>query len=276
MTGDRQVPSDAYGVLERTMVTSDLDAAAEQIRNLGFAVLDGGYTPSQIAAISQEFDTTHQRYVATQGETRLRKLDELQTIRAPLTHGGDWFIRLALNARLLVLVGQLIPGKFILTQQNGIINPPRERYNQGQWHRDLPYQHFVSTRPLAVNAVFCIDDFSRANGATFILPASHKSESFPSTDYIEHNALQIEAKAGSFIVLDCMMFHSGGFNSTQSRRRAVNQVYNIPYFKQQINIPANMKDQALSHNDREILGFDYIEPLSIDGYFASIKARAKR
>ncbi len=118
-----------------------------------------------------------------------------------------------------------------------------------------------------------IDDFTRVNGATFVLPASHKSESFPSADYIERNARQIEAKAGSFILLDCMLFHSGGLNTTPNARRAVNHIYNIPYFKQQIHIPANMSDKTLSRADREILGFDYAEPQSVEDYFSMTAGR---
>lgn len=104
------------------------------------------------------------------------------------------------------------------------------------------------------------------NGATFVLPASHKSEAFPSSIYVERNAVQVEAKAGSFILLDCMMFHAGGFNKTKSVRRAVNHVFNIPYFKQQINISMNMNSSNLSSVERDILGFSYVESTSISNY----------
>ena len=163
----------------------------------------------------------------------------------------------------------MIRGKFILNQQNGSINPPQESYNQGAWHRDLPYQHFVSTKPLAINALFCIDDFTFQNGATFVLPASHKSEAFPSEKYIRKNAIQVEAKAGSFIVLDSMEFHTGGFNKTNLERRGVNHLYTIPYFKQQINIPRNLKNVDLSDEEKDILGFGCMEPESISGYFST-------
>ena len=163
------------------------------------------------------------------GEPKLRSLNEFHTIRSPLTHGGDVFLRLVLNENLLSTLKKLISGKFILNQQNGVINPPQETYNQGVWHRDLPYQHFVSTKPLAINALFCVDDFTFENGATFVLPASHKTEAFPSASYIRKNSVQIEAKAGSFILLDCMLFHAGGFNKTHLERRAVNHVITFRY-----------------------------------------------
>jgi ectoine hydroxylase-related dioxygenase (phytanoyl-CoA dioxygenase family) len=269
MAAVNNIPEASYGILQQNLTNSALDEAAEQVRNLGYAIIDSGYTAPELRKYSEEFNRTQEQYIETHGESNLRSLNEFYTIRSPLTHGGEKFLRLALNENILLILQKLIPGKCILNQQNGVINPPQETYNQGAWHRDLPYQHFVSTKPLAINALFCVDDFTFENGATFVLPASHLSEAFPSSNYIKRNAIQVEAKAGSFILLDCMIFHSGGFNKTNSARRAVNHVYNIPYFKQQINIPMNMKSEDLTAREKNMLGFDYMEPSSISDYLST-------
>lgn len=269
MISSNKIPDERYGILEQNLASSSLELAAESIRNIGYAVINAGYSSSELDHISSEFNRIRNQYIARFGEHKLRAAGEYFTVRSPLTHGSDAFINLALNEVLLTVLKKTISGKFILNQQNGIINPPRESYNQGAWHRDLPYQHFVSSRPLAINALFCLDDFTYENGATYVLPASHKSEALPSDGYIQQNAIQVQAKSGSFILLDCMIFHCGGFNRSSSVRRAVNHVFNIPYFKQQINIPSNMQEYILSDEAREILGFNYGEPSSIDEYLAS-------
>lgn len=233
----KNIPSAKYGVIEQKLTETDIDSVAESVQNLGYAILDSGYSPSEIESISLEFNQTRDNYIKLHGESNLKDLNELYTIRAPLTHGGKQFFELVFNKNLISLLKKLISGKFILNQQNGIINPPQQTYNQACWHRDLPYQHFTSSKPLAINALFCVDDFTRENGGTFVLPGTHKIESFPSESYISNNALQIEAKAGSFIVLDCMTFHAGGFNSTLLERRGVNHVFTIPFFKQQSIFP---------------------------------------
>tara|TARA_R110002096_G_scaffold207679_1_gene394079 strand:- start:163 stop:579 length:417 start_codon:yes stop_codon:yes gene_type:complete len=131
----------------------------------------------------------------------------------------------------------------------------------------LPYQHFVSSRPLAINALFCIDEFTEFNGATNVIPCSHKSEAFPSDCYVNQHSYFVIAPAGSFIVLDCMVFHKGGFNQTNNPIRAVNHVYTIPYFKQQINIPKELGlSNDLNKSEREVLGFDYQIASSIDDF----------
>lgn len=273
MTTANNVPENSYGILRRELVESVVDEAVEQVRNIGYAVLDSGYAAGALTELSDEFERTRARYIERYGESELRRLDEFHTIRSPLAHGGEGFVRLALNPNLLAALNKLIVGRYILNQQNGVINPPQETFSQGMWHRDLPYQHFVSTRPLAINALFCVDDFTKENGATFVLPASHKSEVFPSSGYVRKNAVQVEAGAGSFILLDCMVFHAGGFNRSRAVRRAVNHVYAIPYLKQQINIPINLRDEGLSEEAKEIFGFNCKEPASIDDYFAQRAGR---
>lgn len=269
MNKKNYIPDTCYGMLKQQQCVSSVDEIVEQVRAVGYAVLDAGYSSETLREISSEFEETRVNYVKQHGAPVLSGLNEMHTIRSPLTHGGELFTDLIFNAQLMKVLKQLISGKFILNQQNGIINPPKEEYNQGMWHRDLPYQHFISTTPLAINALFCVDDFTKENGATFVLPASHKLSDFPSWAYVEKNALQIEAPAGSFILLDCMLFHSGGRNTSLLERRAINHVYNIPYFKQQINIPMNMLGVDLSPERREILGFNFTESASISDYFSS-------
>jgi ectoine hydroxylase-related dioxygenase (phytanoyl-CoA dioxygenase family) len=271
MTSQSTIPNNRYGILHQNETETAIDEAVEQVQALGFAVLDGGYSNSELKQISDEYDQTLERYIEKFGEERLRDLHELHTMRALLTHEINekdrTFLRLALNENLLSTLKRLIPGNFILNQQNGVINPPQETYNQGSWHRDLPYQHYLSSKPLAVNALFCVDDFVFENGSTFVLPASHKIEPFPSEGYIKNNAVQVEVKAGSYVLLDCMIFHSGGFNRTDKSRRAVNNVYTIPYMKQQICLPPHLQDVELTADEKNILAFNYMEPQSIEAYF---------
>jgi len=261
-----KIPLKNYGVIYKDVPQTEIEEVAEQVRRLGYAVLDSGYSGQELSKLSEAFDLARGNYLKAYGEARLRNAKELQIIRALLTHGDPAFIQMATNQKLLNVLDKLILGTYVLNQQNGIINPPGETYTQGAWHRDLPYQHFISQEPLAVNALFCIDDFTLENGSTFVLPATHKTANYPSESYIRRNALQVEAAAGSFILMDCMIFHSGGFNLTDKDRRAVNHVYTIPVFKQQIKLPDLLKNVDLSLDQQALFGFKFEEPCSIDEY----------
>ncbi|MET3970164.1 phytanoyl-CoA dioxygenase family protein [Bradyrhizobium barranii] len=259
-----------YGVLRQEQSTNEIERTCESIRRLGYGVINGGYGHEQLAALADAFDRTQERYATRHGGVdALRSIDEHNTIRLPLAH-EPVFLQLASNDRILEICSRLISGYAVLNQQNGIINPPNGKpYNQGLWHRDLPYQHFVSSRPLAINALFCLDAFTLENGATKVLPASHRQEDFPSDDFVNTQALPVAAPAGSFIVLDCMVFHSGGVNTTVRPRRAVNHVYTIPLISQQIDLPSALGDTFTSDSKlRRLLGYDVRQPGSVADYLA--------
>lgn len=253
-----------------------VDRAAEAIGLIGFAVIDGDYAPSDLANLSSAFDrtlaATHQ---SNGGGEELAKIDEHNTIRLPLA-SDPAFLDLALNPTVLAICRRLMGDYIVLNQQNGIVNPPNAaRYNQGAYHRDMPYQHFVSSHPLMVNAVFCLDEFTSANGATLVVPASHKVEAFPSDDVINSHQRQLSAAAGSFIIMDSMVFHCGGVNTTDRPRRAVNQAYSIPFIRQQIDMPAALGPRYTSDPDvGRLLGYEVQTPASVAAYYAMRRAKA--
>jgi hypothetical protein len=264
----RHEPIPRYGVLTQSTSTDELARAVESIRLLGFAVLDAGYTAAQIQKVQNRFGSLRTRCLAEYGAEALRAIDEHNTIRCPLSQDPA-FLDLATNARVLDLCERLIGTGFILNQQNGIVNPgDAATYNQSSYHRDLPYQHFISSRPLAINALYCVDEFTSENGSTLIIPATHKEEVFPSDDFIRANERVVTAPAGSFLVLDCMLYHRGGRNQSGKDRRAVNHMYTIGLMRQQIELPALLGDSFTADPKlRRLLGFDYAAPGSVAEYY---------
>lgn len=274
MNAWKNMPLESYGILDQHTTHSVVDEVLEQMRRRGYAILHSDYNPQSLSMISEAFDNLRSQYIDRHGEPNLRAIHEFYTLRAPLLQGDSVFRDIAFHSCLLDVLKRLFQNKFILNQQNGIINPPKESYNQGMWHRDLPYQHFVSSKPLAINALFCVDSFTNENGATWVLPHSHKEEPLPSLDFIQKNAIQIEAPAGSFILLDGMLFHSGGFNRSDKDRRALNHVYTLPMFKQQIHLPTHLTHAALTAEQKDLLGFNEIEPKSIADYLLKRQGKA--
>ncbi|EIS3745148.1 phytanoyl-CoA dioxygenase family protein [Aeromonas hydrophila] len=271
---DRGIPTEKYGVLEQKEVFNINDEALEHFRRCGYTIFDPGKSKKEVDEVKVEFDELLKRYQTIFGVEKLKVCNEHNTIRAVLLFDiNRVFLNIALNPVLIEFVEKIIKGRFILNQQNGIINPAREPYNQGKWHRDLPYQHFVTTSPIAINALYCVDDFTVENGATYILPSSHLHEEMPSLNYIKNNAIQISAKAGQYVLIDSMTFHCGGFNGTLYPRRAINHVFTIPFLKQQIKIPGNIDAETLSCQERGVLGFGLEEIQSVDDY---IRQRLQR
>ena len=259
-----------YGVHLQTPEGDAVDHAVETLRLLGYAVIDSGYSPEELEQFAAAFERAKAvLFERNGGEDALEEIDEQNTIRVPMAL-EPLFLELARNDAVLAVCRQLIGDYIVLNQQNGIVNPPSgQRYNQGAYHRDLPFQHFVSTRPLAINALFCLDEFTAANGATYVVPASHRQEAFPSDSVVLATRVQVCAPAGSYILLDGLTYHSGAMNQTERGRRAVNHVYSVPIIRPQIDLPAVLgADFAADPAVRRLLGYELGVPTSVEAYYA--------
>jgi ectoine hydroxylase-related dioxygenase (phytanoyl-CoA dioxygenase family) len=236
----------SYGVRESTVVHNEAERHAEEIRIFGYSIVPGLLTPDRLPSVRQALDRLYQSQAeAIGGEEFLRKIQDTNVVRCPLVE-DRLFLELATHPRLLAVIQALLGDYFILNQQNGVINPPNREFTQAAWHRDLAYQHFVVSRPLAISALWCLDDFNEVTGGTSVLPASHHTEPFPSAEYIAAHEKTIVAGAGDALVFDSMVFHRAGHNRSPGVRRGLNHMYSLPFLKQQISFP-----QALNGRYRD-------------------------
>ena len=263
-----KIPHDSYGAYSKNREDKKLSDSAIQVRKFGFTILNSGFTNKEISILSSEFDDLKKDYSKKYSKDIIIRAREDNIIRMPLAF-KKIFLDLAFNKPLINLIAELIEGEFLLNQQNGLTNMPNQNYSQAKWHRDLPYQHFTTSKPIAISGLFCIDDFTSHNGATFILPKSHQNEWIPKEYDIKRSATQIEASRGQFIVMDSMAFHSGGINYSSEKRRAINHVFTIPFFKHQVNVHTALKKYNLSDFQKQVLGFKNLVPNSLEEFFLS-------
>lgn len=261
-----------YGVKEASAARDDLDVRVEELRLLGYTTLDSGLSQQALDKLSATFNQAEASYKrnAAERDIDLAAIGERDTIRVlPAIAPEFWDV--AFNERLHRLLSQTLGDYYILNQVNGLVNRANaSRYSQAAYHRDLPYQHFVCSRPIAINALFAMDDFTVENGATRVIPASHTREVFPSDDTIRRIEKQVVVPRGTFIVLDCMAYHAGSTNSSSADRRAVNHVFTIPMLRQQLHLPSVVgAAAALTDWQKKVLGFGLDEYRSIDEWFAS-------
>lgn len=101
---------DYYGVLEQHQINNDVILqAAEEITNLGYAVIDSGYSPHKLEKISDCFNLVHASYVQKYGMSFLQNIDEFNGVRLPMAF-DKVFLDLALNPIIIKLVQSLIKG----------------------------------------------------------------------------------------------------------------------------------------------------------------------
>jgi len=258
----------SYGVTERGAASTDIELHVERIRRVGFTILDSGLHTEDVRQFSDRLDRLQAEQARRAGGIdRLVAIGEHETVRCCLAY-DDAFVKLAANPRVLAVSRALMGDYVVLMQQNGIVNPAGRQHVQTAFHRDLPYQHFVSSRPLAVSALFCVDAFTAENGATVILPGTHKAEEFPSPALVAELAQGVEAPMGHYLVFDSMLFHRAGSNTSARPRRAVNHVYGLPFVAQQISLPDQLGGRHADDPDlRRLFGYESGPASSVDAWW---------
>lgn len=83
----------------------------------------------------------------------------------------------------------------------------------------------VEKHPEVVNAIWLIDDFTEENGPTRVVPGSHRSCRHPRSEVDDLDApvegeVKLTASAGSCIVYNAHLWHSGTQNCSKRLRRA--------------------------------------------------------
>jgi ectoine hydroxylase-related dioxygenase (phytanoyl-CoA dioxygenase family) len=267
----------SYGVLGSAAPETIAETHAERIRLAGFTVVESRIAPVNLARISAAVDDVMERQARQAGGwEQLASIGEQSTARCCLAY-DDLFLAVATDPLVLAVCRLLLGDYIILMQQNAIINPPASGHTQRAYHRDLPYQHFTSSRPIAVSALLCVDPFTASNGSTIVVPGSHKVEQFPSDTVLTAVEQRVEAPAGSYIVFDAMLFHRAGDNRSQTSRRAVNHVYSLPFVSQQISIPAMLGGRYADDPElARLLGYETAPAPSVDAWREARRARKRR
>lgn len=214
-----------------------IDQIIEQLMLRGAAVMPDALPRAAIESLATELEQVYRRQCdEVGGEALLRALDDADIARCPLAY-SDTFLDLAGHPAITGVAKRLLGEHVVLLMQNGIINRPGAPHAQTRWHRDLNHQYWVSSAPLALSALVCLDDFTEETGATLFLPGSHLAAEFPPADA----ETTLTASAGSIIFMNAMTFHRAGTNRSGGPRRAVNHVIGVPILAQAIDLPAALR-----------------------------------
>jgi ectoine hydroxylase-related dioxygenase (phytanoyl-CoA dioxygenase family) len=128
---------------------------------------------------------------------------------------SDHVERLLTDARLLSLARRRLDDRIIVsTAELMAIGPGEVRQ---RFHRDGDSWHRAGLeRDILFSANVALTDFRRANGATVVVPGSHRWERFraPTDDEIAY----VEMPAGAALLYSGRIVHCGGANATTDAR----------------------------------------------------------
>ncbi len=177
---------------------------AQQDVTAGYVLLPGAVPDalvrSAVAAFEAGYLPSDQWPTPRDQDWRLAQVDLDPTIQA--------ICRLP---KLLEAAGQLIGAPFFLMQVDG--RDPLQGNRLQPLHRDAE----GAARPFAIAMVF-LDDYGPDNGATRLVPRSHRGAS-------DAEPLVLSGRAGDVAVMDANLLHGATINASGAPRRSLLVTY---------------------------------------------------
>jgi len=122
-------------------------------------------------------------------------------------------------------------------------------------------------RPAGISTIWAIDDFTEDNGATEVIPGSHRwGDEVPGPDT---EVVKVTMPAGSVVVFAGTLWHRGGANTSDGTRLGITPQYCEPWARQLENMILATGDHARNYSDRikAMLGYSITPPFMgyVDG-----------
>jgi ectoine hydroxylase-related dioxygenase (phytanoyl-CoA dioxygenase family) len=213
----------------------DADAHAARMREQGFTViedlLDAGRLAAFRAALAPFMGSHHGR-----NDFEGFKTERIYTLVAR----AKVFEAIAADPRVMALVGRFLQPNFLLSASHAISLEPGETA-QSIHADDSFYRQRRPRPPIGISVIGAIDAFTKANGATEIVPGSHlwgePGDAGRPNDMAEIEAMLVpmEIPAGAALIFCGTLLHRGGANLTDKPRLAFTNQYCEPWARPQEN-----------------------------------------
>lgn len=265
-----------HGIVQKTKNEIPVDEKIEELRVKGYTLVDSGLSKEEIDRAREVIDKVYKMQAdEVGGEENLKLMNDANIARAACAY-DPLLLKIATLPVIMEISQKFLQQYFVLMSQNGILNHPGTNHYQFTWHRDLNYQHYTSSKPLALSALLALDPFDEVTGGTYVLPSTHLIESFPSDDYVVNNQTVVKAPPGTIIFFDSMLFHRTGANRSDIIRRAINHIIVPAMLRPQYDFKSIFESRGVEVEDPEVrkyLGFDYVIPKSVQEWrLAKIEA----
>jgi ectoine hydroxylase-related dioxygenase (phytanoyl-CoA dioxygenase family) len=167
---------------------------------------------------------------------------------------------------VMAMLDRLLLPNFLLSANLAINLLPGETAQQ--FHIDDDFYRVGRPRPpISVSAIWAIDAFSADNGATEVIPGSHRwGDEIPGAD---HPVVKVVMPAGSVVVFAGTLWHRGGANHSDRSRLAITPQYCEPWARQQEQQILSVGPKAAEYSERiqSLLGYSIHPPFMghVDG-----------
>ena len=243
---------------------SSTEDIIEVLEKDGAAIVDGFVSQEWLSEFNSAIQTSIDNYKPFDyGEPEAEEFLGRQTVRLNgLIRKAPNYIDLITDDRLLTIMDHFLApncGQYRLNSSEIIEIHGGETAQELHWDDVIWPAHFwAPDLLLQFNVMIAATDFTESNGATLVVPGSHKwdhSERQPKQNEIT----QAVMKAGSAVFIPGKTLHGGGNNTDGIKRRAIVASYVLGWLRTQENHFLHTSiDEAMEWPERvrQLLGYD--------------------
>lgn len=235
---------------------SDVHSLMEQVNKSGYVMIPELVTAADMASIKSDVMPLLQHDGRTEFEgyktRRIYSVFEKTLALNPLIE----------HPLILALLDQVLQDNYLLSQVQAINVTPGE-IAQPLHHDDGFYPLQRPRAPISAATIWAIDDFTENNGATRVIPASHRWDGRHPGDGSEYELLPAVMPAGSVIFFLGTLWHGAGPNNSDAARMAATAQYCEPWARQQENYSLAIsrgRAKLCSKTIQEMLGYSMLFP----------------
>lgn len=241
------------GDLRLPAATRDWNQAKSDLDVYGLAIVEDALTADVLAALRARVTEQAAGERAT-GVASVEHDGANQRIWN-LINKGDVFAELLHHPLIREFMSHLLGGRFTISSYTA--NIAGRGGDAMVLHADQGYVPLDIHIPLVANVMWMLDDFTEANGATRVVPGSHRIQQHP--DPLQRPAsVAATGRAGSALIFDGRLWHGTGRNVTDRPRHGVLTYFARPFMRPQENCTLSIADDVLAGASpwlKELLGF---------------------
>ena len=212
-------------------MTDELAAHVERLDRDGFTIVRDAFDASIADTLMADIDRLERELDIRVGGNGFEGRATTRVYN--LLALGDLYAQIPVHPVVLPLMHHLLGAGCLASSVSAITILPGETAQP--IHADdqvipIPKPH----KAVIANSMWAVTDFTEANGATRVIARSHLADHSPA--YGQHyDSICAEMPAGSILVWDGGLWHGGGANVTDERRRGIAMNYCAGFIRQQEN-----------------------------------------
>jgi ectoine hydroxylase-related dioxygenase (phytanoyl-CoA dioxygenase family) len=202
----------------------------EAVRRDGFTRVENAIAPELVEALKEALGRL-ERLLAVKPAGNGFEGHRTVRIYNLLAH-DPVFAQVPAHASVLPIVeGVLDPGCLISSLSSIAIDPGEAAQPIHADDQVIPLEK--PHAPIVCNSMWALTDFTEANGATRLVPGSHRK---PNPEYGgAYETIAADMPKGSVLIWDGALWHGGGANRTDRRRTGIAMNYCAGFIRQQEN-----------------------------------------